>query len=191
MDENLKAAGEQLDAKTAQITSLEQDLKIANTQADKLKEELEVYIGENGTMTAMDSLLSAVNSYLDNPEDMQTVAEYLDQIDEATLESTSESFTTVYNLLLSKIGTDVSAGYYDSGMKAYQSEMYEDAIKDLTKAYSYDNSNGDALYNLGNAYRKSGDIVNAIDTYNKVIEEFPDTEMATRSQQYVNELNVD
>jgi tetratricopeptide (TPR) repeat protein len=97
----------------------------------------------------------------------------------------------VYNLLLSKIGTDVSAGYYDSGMKAYQSEMYEDAIKDLTKAYSYDNSNGDALYNLGNAYRKSGDIVNAIDTYNKVIEEFPDTEMATRSQQYVNELNVD
>ncbi|MBR6237620.1 MAG: tetratricopeptide repeat protein [Lachnospiraceae bacterium] len=191
VDENLKAAGEQLDAKTAQITSLEQDLKIANTQADKLKEELEVYIGENGTMTAMDSLLSAVNSYLDNPEDMQTVAEYLDQIDEATLESTSESFTTVYNLLLSKIGTDVSAGYYDSGMKAYQSEMYEDAIKDLTKAYSYDNSNGDALYNLGNAYRKSGDIVNAIDTYNKVIEEFPDTEMATRSQQYVNELNVD
>ena len=123
----------------------------------------------------MDSLLSAVNSYLDNPEDMQTVAEYLDQIDEATLESTSESFTTVYNLLLSKIGTDVSAGYYDSGMKAYQSEMYEDAIKDLTKAYSYDNSNGDALYNLGNAYRKKGDWQGAINNYLEAMEINPDS----------------
>lgn len=191
VDESLKAAGEQLDAKTAQISSLEQDLKSSENQIDKLKEELEVYIGENGAMTAMDSLLGAVNSYLDNPDDMQAVAGYLDQIDEETLEGTSESFVTVYRLLLTKIGTDVSASYYESGMRSYQAEMFEDAIKDLTKAYSYDNSNGDALYNLGNAYRKSGDIVNAIDTYNKVIEEFPDTEMATRSQQYINELNVD
>lgn len=191
VDESLKAAGEQLDAKTAEINSLEQNLKSVNGQVDKLKEELDMYTGESGRMSAVENLLGAVNSYLENPEDMKAVAEYLDQIDEDTLSEASESFGTVYKLMMSKVGVDVGAEYYDSGMKSYQAEMYEDAIKDLTKAYSYDNSNGDALYNLGNAYRKSGDNVNAIDTYNKVIEEFPDTEMATRSQQYVNELNVD
>ncbi len=191
VDESLKAAGEQLDAKTAQINSLEQELNSSKNQNEKLKEELEIYTGESGKLSAVDSLLGAVNSYLENPDDMKAVADYLDQIDQDTLAGAGESFGTVYKLMMSKVGVDVGSTYYDSGMKAYQSEMYEDAIKDLTKAYTYDNSNGDALYNLGNAYRKSGDIVNAIETYNKVIEEFPDTEMATRSQQYVNELNVD
>lgn len=191
VDESLKAAGEQLDAKTAQISSLEQELNSSKNQNEKLKEELEIYTGESGKLSAVDSLLGAVNTYLENPDDMKAVADYLDQIDQDTLAGAGESFGTVYKLMMSKVGVDVGATYYDSGMKAYQSEMYEDAIKDLTKAYTYDNSNGDALYNLGNAYRKSGDIVNAIETYNKVIEEFPDTEMATRSQQYVNELNVD
>lgn len=191
IDESLKTANEQLDAKTAQITELEQNLKEAQDENDRLNTDLQVYIGEDGTMTAMDSLLNAVNIYLNNPEKVTEVADSLDQIEQAALDQASESFNTVYGLLLSKIGSDVGGSYYDSGMKAYQNETYEDAISDLTKAYSYDNSNGDALFNLGNAYRKSGDTVNAITTYQKVIDEFPDTEMATRAQQYINELNVD
>ncbi len=139
----------------------------------------------------MDNLLNAAWNYLDNPEASAEVAESLDNIDQDTLDKTSESFVRVYEKLLSKVGGDVGSTYYDSGIRAYQNESYEDAIADLTKAYSYDNTNGDALYNLGNAYRKSGDVIKAIDTYQQVIEQFPDTEMATRSQQYINELNVD
>ncbi len=191
VDESLKAAAEQLDAKTAQISALEQDVKKAQNQTQKLQTELDSYTGEDGKLSAIDSLLSAVNSYLTNPEDMQTVAGYLDRIDEDMILNGSESFAAVYKELMALVGENVSSGYYDSGMKAYQEELFEEAIADLTKAYSYDNSNGDALYNLGNAYRKSGDTVNALETYEKVISEFPDTEMATRSQQHINELNVD
>lgn len=191
MDEKLKAVNEQLDSKTAEIAQLEQDVKSAKGQNEKLSQELEVYIGEDGSVTAMDNLLSAVSRYMDNPDNTSDVASELDQIDESALDMASESFVAVYNKLLGKVGGDVGSTYYDSGMRAYQNETYSDAIADLTKAYSYDNNNGDALFNLGNAYRKSGDIVNAIDTYQKVIEQFPDTEMATRSQQYINELNND
>lgn len=191
MDEKLKAVNEQLDSKTAEINRLEQDLKSAKGQNEKLSSELEVYIGDEGTMTAMDSLLGAVSQYMDDPDDNAQIAESLDQIDGSSLDKASESFVSVYNKLLGKVGGDVGAGYYESGMRAYQNETYSDAIADLTKAYSYDNSNGDALFNLGNAYRKSGDAVNAVDTYGRVIEQFPDTEMATRSQQYINELNND
>ncbi len=191
MDESLKAANEQLDSKSAEIAELQQNLKSAQNQSEKLNAELEIYTGEDGTLTAMDNLLNAVQTYLDNPESSTEIAESLDNIDNDTLNKTSDSFVKVYEKLLSKVGGDVGSTYYDSGIKAYQNESYEDAIADLTKAYSYDNTNGDALYNLGNAYRKYGDTIQAIDTYQKVIEQFPDTEMATRSQQYINELNVD
>lgn len=191
MDESLKAANEQLDAKSAEIANLQQDLKSAENRADKLLSELEVYTGEDGTVTAMDSLLAAVSVYLNSSEDTTAIAANLDMIDEKSLEQASESFTSVYEQLVAKVGGDVGSSYYDAGVKAYQNETYEEAITNLTKAYAYDNSNGDALYNLANAYRKSGDVINAIDTYEKVIAQFPDTEMATRSQQYINELNVD
>lgn len=191
MDESLKAVNEQLDAKTATIAGLEQNLQAAQNQNEKLSSELEIYTGEDGALTAMDNLLAAVQTYMDSPENSADIAESLDQIDNKTLDQTSDSFVSVYESLLAKIGGDVGANYYESGIKAYQNESFDQAIADLTKAYSYDNTNGDALYNLGNAYRKSGDVVNAIDTYQKVIEEFPDTEMATRSQQYINELNTD
>lgn len=191
MDENLKAANEQIDAKSAEIAELQQNLKASQNQNEKLTTELEIYTGEDGTMTAMDNLLTAVKNYLDNPEASADIAASLDNIDSDTLNKASDSFVMVYEDLLSKVGGDVGSTYYDSGIKAYQNESYEDAIADLTKAYSYDNTNGDALYNLGNAYRKSGDTIQAIEIYMQVIEQFPDTEMATRSQQYINELNVD
>jgi len=191
MDESLKVANEQIDGKSAEIAELQQNLKAAKNESDRLNAELEIYTGEDGTMTAMDNLLGAVERYLNDPEASADVAESLDNIDDDTLGKASDSFVTVYETLLAKVGGDVGSTYYDSGMKSYQNENYVDAIADLTKAYSYDNTNGDALYNLGNAYRKSGDTINAIDTYQKVIEQFPDTEMATRSQQYINELNVD
>ncbi|MBP9995806.1 MAG: tetratricopeptide repeat protein [Lachnospiraceae bacterium] len=191
LDESLKKTNEQLDAKTAEITELSQDLDATKKQNEKLMADLDVYTGEGGAMTAMDSLLEAVELYTENPEAVTGVAEALDNIDADTLSKASENFNNVYNMLMGKIGADVGSEYYDSGIKEYQSEMYEDAIADLTKAYAYDNSNGDALFNLANAYRKSEDSIKAIETYEAVIENFPDTEMATRSQQYINELNGD
>lgn len=191
MDEKLKAVNEQLDLKTAEINQLEQDVKSEKSKSEKLSSELEVYIGEDGSVTAMDNLLAAVSRYMDEPESTSAIAEILDKIDGGSLDKASDSFVAVYNKLLEKVGGDVGSSYYESGMRAYLNETYADAIADLTKAYAYDNNNGDALFNLGNAYRKSGDIVSAIDTYQKVIEQFPDTEMATRSQQYINELNND
>ena len=61
----------------------------------------------------------------------------------------------------------------------------------MSRAFSYDNTNGEALYNLGNAYRKSGDDANAIATYTQVIELFPNTEKANRSQSYINEMTAE
>ena len=123
--------------------------------------------------------------------DTSGVAEYLDMIDEMNVSGAGTAFESVYNQLRMLVGTSVGKSYYDTGMEAYQNESYEDAIEYLNRAFSYDNTNGEALYNLGNAYRKSGDNANAIATYTQVIELFPNTEKANRSQSFINEMTAE
>ena len=64
------------------------------------------------------------------------------------------------------------------------------AIKDLEKAVFYNSENGDALFALGNSYRKNGDEDKAKEIYNKVIELLPGSERARRSQAYLDEMDA-
>ncbi len=190
IDAELKTVNEEMDAKTATIAQLEQKIKTLTGEKEKLQAELMGYTGEDGKLSAVDNLLHAVDIYMKEPSDTSSVAEYLDMIDEMVVDTAGESFISVYNYLRTQVGTSVGKSYYDTGMEAYQNESYEDAIEYLSRAFSYDNTNGEALYNLGNAYRKSGDDANAIATYQSVIELFPNTEKANRSQSYINEMTA-
>ena len=187
--QELKLVNEEMDVKTATITELEQSIKTLTSANEKLEAELVGYTGEDGQLSAVDNLLHAANIYMNNPADTSSVAGYLDMIDEDTAQTAGEAFENVYNQLRSAVGTSVGKSYYDTGMEAYQNESYEDAIDFLTKAFAYDNTNGEALYNLGNAYRKAGDNANAIATYQQVIDLFPNTEKANRSQAFINDMN--
>jgi len=191
IDAELKLVNEEMDVKTATITELEQDIKTLTSENEKLQAELAGYTGEDGQLSAVENLLHAANIYMNDPTDTSSVAGYLDMIDEDTAATAGEAFENVYNQLRSAVGTSVGKSYYDTGMEAYQNESYEEAIDYLSKAFAYDNTNGEALYNLGNAYRKAGDTANALATYQQVIELFPDTEKANRSQAFVNDMNVE
>ncbi len=191
IDEELKTVNEEMDVKTATIAELEQDIRALTSEKEKLQAELVGYTGEDGKLSAVDNLLHAANAYMNDSTDTSSVAGYLDMIDEDMAITAGEAFESVYNHLRSAVGTSVGKSYYDTGMEAYQNESYEEAIDYLGKAFTYDNTNGEALFNLGNAYRKAGDTANALATYQQVIELFPNTEKANRSQSYINDLNVE
>ncbi|MBO5485927.1 MAG: tetratricopeptide repeat protein, partial [Eubacterium sp.] len=191
IDAELKTVNEEMDVKTATIAQLEQNIKTLTAEKEKLQAELIGYTGEDGQLSAVDNLLNAADIYMKDPTDTSTVAEYLDMIDEMTVDTAGIAFENVYNHLRTQVGTSVGKSYYDTGMEAYQNESYEDAIEYLSRAFSYDNTNGEALYNLGNAYRKFGDDANAIATYQQVIELFPNTEKANRSQSFINEMTAE
>ena len=52
-----------------------------------------------------------------------------------------------------------------------------------------DPKNGEALFSLANSYNKNGDLVKAKQTYQLVVSLFPDTEKASRSQDYLAQLD--
>ena len=191
IDEDLRKVSEQSDAKTATIDELQQQVNELTKKNGDLQQDLEAYLGTDGKLRSVESLLKAADAYLTNPEEGTVVADYLEEIVQDDTEGgdgNSESFEDLYNTLLALVGPSVAQAYYDDGYEAYRQENYADAILNLEKAFKYDAANGDALYNLANSYYRTGEEEKAKDAYLQVIELFPNTEKASKSEAFLEEM---
>lgn len=186
----LKAANEQLDAKTAQVDELTRQIESLTKEKDNLSNSLEAAQGVNVTVEANTNLIEAALMYITNSDDKMAIAEKLELISDDFVDSkdASKSFKTLYNTIVEEVGPVVAKNYYDTGYEAYRSEEYDTAIENLKKAFQYDPENGEALYNLGNAYYKSGKTNEAVETFQQVIDKFPDTEKARKAANYIKEI---
>ncbi len=194
IDEQLRKVSEMSDAKTATIDELQLQVNELTQRGEDLQQDLEAYLGTDGKLRSVESLLKAADAYLTNPEEVTVVADHLEEIVQEGAEETvdnSESYESLYNTLLALVGPSVSKAYYDDGYEAFRQENYDDAIPNLEKAFKYDAANGDALYNLANSYYRSGDMEKAREAYRQVIELFPGTEKANRSEGYLEEMGTE
>lgn len=178
------------DAKTARIQELEGQIEGLNGNVQDLRAEIEGYAGTGGTIQVTESLLQIAAEYTET-EDKQAAADQLEalagQVDMAAM---PQGFQRLYQSMNAAIGPDLSEEYYEVGYQQYYTGRYEEAVETLSKAVKYDAANADALYHLGEAYRSSGDTANAITTYDKVIELFPDTENARLAKYRKDNLNA-
>ena len=189
INDELRKVSEQLDVKTATINELESKIRTLESETSDLQGQLEGFVGNGGTLEDVNNLLQAARIYIASPEESVKIGEYLERINpDSITEESSESFTSLYSLLLREVGNDIGTKYYEEGMKKYKAGDFEAAVEALTKAVTYDTSNQDAYFNLGNAYRKLEKTGEAIEVYQKVIELFPSSSMANRSQSYINDL---
>lgn len=189
MKEELITIGEESDAKSITINDLEQELKAVKDENGTLKSQVENYLGTDGVMAADAMLFEAVSLYLTNPDDVVGISQALESIDTALIEeAASEGFQKVYQMIIDDIGGKVATTYFDLGYSAYNNARYDEAIKNFIKAVEYDPENVEALYNLGNAYRKNENTQEAITTYTKLIELFPTSSRASKAQGYIDSL---
>ncbi len=189
MDEDLRLVSEQLDAKTASIKEMEQQIKELTDTNVSLQADLEGYVGTDGALQAMDKLLKAASAYLTDPGQVMEVAESLDEIDMEELgDAVSEDFKALHERLTTLVGPELAKAYYDEGYELYRQEQYAAALPILVKAHQYDESNGDALYYLAHCYRFTNNNAKAIEAYEQVIEQFPGTEKARNSKRFLTEL---
>ena len=192
INDELRKVSEQLDVKTATINELESKVKGLQQETTDLQGHLEGIVGSGGTLEDVDNLLQAAAIYIASPFETAKIGEYLEKINpESVTEEASESFTFLYGILLKGVGRDISAKYYDEGMRKYQDGDFEGAVKALKKAVIYFEENPDAYYNLGNAYRKLEKTQEALEVYEKIIELFPASAVANRAQSYINDLKTE
>ncbi|MBP5281803.1 MAG: tetratricopeptide repeat protein [Lachnospiraceae bacterium] len=184
--ERVESIAGQLDSKTNEIQQLKNQVEALEKAKEQLEADLDVYEGNEGKLRDMDQLYVAAATYL-STEDVGLTAEKLDEVRETVkIEETSEEFQSLYNALLGIIGPKLSKDYADQAAISLRSQDYDSAIASYSKAVYYDATNADALLGLGNAYRGSGDSVNAYTIYNRVIELFPDTDQARTAKNWLN-----
>ena len=186
----ISTISEESDAKSAQVGEYEQQISSLNTDIENLKEQLEAYESVDTTGSATVNLMKAVAMYLGDPENMDAIETQMESVNLDNLEETGAAgFKDLYDSFMVLVGEELSKRSYAKGYEAYRSENFEEAIPAFTKAFQYDNTNVDALYNLGNAYYESGDTDNAKVTYDKVINDFADTASASSAETKLAEIN--
>ena len=187
--ETIKEIGDQLDTKSATIVDLETQVEALKAENQKLQASVEGYTNEDGTLNEIDGLLNAANTYIASGDEAAT-SEYLESTASTVdVSSMSQAFQDLYQSLVRRVGPSMADNYYNDGNTAYRNEDYNAAIEALLKAVNFNPENADAMYLLANAYRKAGNYEQAIATYERIIELFPGTEHATRSQEYINEIS--
>ncbi|WP_408070492.1 tetratricopeptide repeat protein [Butyrivibrio sp. JL13D10] len=188
--EQISAISEESDSKSAKMGEYEQQIASLNSELETLKGKMSSYEESDNSGSASNDLMAAVSIYLNNSEDIDAVQEKMDAIDLNNMEGgASSQFTDLYNSFMVLVGSELSKRSYQTGFDAYRSQDYENAIKALSKAFQYDNTNVDALYNLGNAYYESGDTDNAKVIYDQVMNEFSDTRSASSAETKLAEIN--
>jgi len=178
------------DKKSAELDELQLKYDQLSSENDSLKNSPSSSVAVNSS--ASDGLLMAINSYFENPEDMASIAEALEVVEAAEIENPgarSTAFISMYEYLMDKVGVNLSSYYYSIGYDNYNNEEYIAAIPNLNRAYKYNENNGDALFYLATAYRRSGDEVKAKELYAEVMDKYPGTERASRAQTYLAEMN--
>jgi len=190
--EKITSVSDEKDKKTAELDSLKIDYAKLQTENEELKESLENYQGTDGNIGTTDALMLAADVYLTDPDDIEGIAsdfEALEAVSTDTENQYSTAFYNLYNKLLNRVSGSLAQYYYERGYSNYQSESYEAALPDLERAYRYNKSNSDALFYLGNSYRRTGNVDRAKEIYADVVKYFPDTEKASTAQTYLAELN--
>lgn len=179
------------DKKTSELEAVELEMTKLKAENEELK-KYQISDGEEGGLSAYDVVMDAMNKYLENTEDIARVAESLEKLETPAgldIVNKSEAFNTMYSRLVERAGSQLASFYFSRGYDSYQSEDYEAAVPNLERAYYYDKSNGDALFYLGNAYRRTGQDDLAKQTYANVIDHFQGTESASKAEIYLAEMN--
>ncbi len=186
--EELKSVGDTSDAKTATITDLEQRVSALTDENKGLKEQIDSFTGSNGAIEASDSLMKAAMSYMENSSDEEAIGELLARVEAEYLEGeASEAYKQLYNKLMEAVGPSIAKEYYSEGTLAVNQNDYTKAVENLEKAWYFDKTSSQTLYQLAQAYRMAEDTEKALEAYKQVVELFPGTESARKAKDYLEE----
>lgn len=191
-NEKITIVSDEKDKKTAELDAIGLQLNKLKAENDQLKQDIEKFTDENGSVMASDALMQAVKLYMENPENTSEVAaqlELLEPVEGVEEEPKSEAFNALYDKFMETEAPVLASYYYGLGYDSYKNEDFEGAIPNLKRAYDYDTTNVEALFYLGNSYRRTENEDMAKQIYAEVIDLFPGTERANKAETYLAEIN--
>lgn len=174
----LISANEQKRSNQNDVEALEQTIEV-------LQEKLEEYEGSSNIKMSYENLLKTLNAI--NEEDLASASEHFALISKDVLDETGKN---VYDIFSESIGNYVIESSYESADSLMEEEEFEVAVleykKIIEKIEDYDE--GNALYKLALCYEKLEKNDQAVGYFNRVIELFPDSEIASKATEEIENM---
>lgn len=171
--------GEELSAKIAAISELENRITSMQQEAETLQQQMQGYTGEGGVITVYNSLFTAASAYFQ--DNILEAAENLTAIPEIYYSGEENPFQRLYTLISSEVNPKAALELYERGNTAFRRGDTESALSDLNKSIEMDNSNAAAWYLLGRVYQSSNQEEKAKEIFRQITIQFPNTQEARNS----------
>lgn len=180
---SLREASETISTKNENIKSLENQIAELNSQIESLNTDKE---GNVTVVSSYEQVLVAYKAYQE--QDYEKAGEAIVSIDASLLSGTTSE---IYEQLKDPILDQYKQLLYRDGVTAAASADYETAAAKFTSLIGIDEEygEGDALYQLAEAYRNAENTEQAAAYYQKVIEKKPDSALAATAQARLDEMN--
>lgn len=179
-NETIKKYSEDLAGKSIEITDLENQLSLAQTELEKVKSELSGYKGDNGSVAMYTSLINAVTSYLN--DDFENALLELAKIDVTKLPT--ETAKSLYTLIDENCNGGAEI-YFQAGLNSYNRADYISAVKYLELSYKFDENAVETVYYLAMAHLQLNERKEAQEYIDIVNKKFGNTTFAQTLAAYV------
>lgn len=173
-EEQFKTYSDDMAAQNIESTQISNANEELTKEVESLKKEIKELKEEGTSEELYDTLFAAINYYLDDDKEM--AAQKLSSIKESKLENARAK--KIYQRIKEDTFIDAAEARAEEGRVVYNSGKYEDAIKLFKKALKLDPDNTKAIYFMGRSYHRLGDKEKAREYYNKIINDYPDSERA-------------
>lgn len=181
------------DANTKKIQEFSQQYAAQQAQISAQKKALDEYRNNSeetqaavatasSTKDSYENLMTVSDQYNDGSYSNATMAETLLLVNRDSLGTSGQE---LYDRLAGDIFSAVCDRQYSAGVNDIDVGDYAGAVEALTQVIKMDESYGDGegLYYLGVAYARNGDTDNANTQFKRVIELFPDSDLADQAQE--------
>lgn len=183
-EEQFKTYSDDMAAQNIESTQIANANAELEKEVKALKKEIEELKEEGTSEELYDALFAAINYYLDDDKEM--AAQKLSGIKETKIENAKAK--KIYMKIKEATFIDAAEARAEEGRVVYNSGKYEDAIKLFKKALKLDPDNTKAIYFMGRSYHRLGDKEKAREYYNKIINDYPDSDRVYDSTRRLQEL---
>ncbi len=186
-NKDVVAYSDQIAAKESEISALQK--QVEDYQAKEKELEAEKQKAAN-TQSSYEALIDVIDHYNQNN---YSTTNLIDELLALSTDSLGEVGKAQYDEMTSEIFPKQCDKLYRSARQSYRVENYGTAIESLEKVMKMNESyeDGKALLLLADSYAGNGDTEKATEKYNRVIELFPDSDVAQKATEALNGTNDD
>ena len=169
-----------------ELTNSASNVSSLKKKVEELNQELEKYTGKADAVGSYEKLMEAKEFF--DANNLDKAGEALNSVNRDLL---SERGQAMYDVIHAAVYAKILEETYNTAEQAYWKEDYNAAKESFGQVVFIDQTyhNGDALFYLAESQWNTWDFDNAKETYQKVIDQYPNTSHARTAQERIDSYN--